>query len=83
MRKRLVAPLVLILSTVAGGQISLPPDIHSESLSRLPPVQRADLHLLLVGGLSGACGENRQQQAATPPHARAAGRTKELSHGVL
>ena len=43
MRKRLVAPLVLILSTVAGGQTSLPPDIHPESLSRLPPVQRADL----------------------------------------
>ena len=43
MRMRLVAPLVLILSTVAGGQTSLPPDIHPESLSRLPPVQRADL----------------------------------------
>lgn len=43
MRTRLVAPLVLILSTVAGGQTSLPPDIHPESLSRLPPVQRADL----------------------------------------
>ena len=43
MRMRFVAPLVLILSPVAGGQISLPPDIHSESLSRLPPVQRADL----------------------------------------
>jgi 4-carboxymuconolactone decarboxylase len=40
---RLVAPLVLILSTVAGGQTSLPPDIHPDSLSRLPPVQRADL----------------------------------------
>ena len=43
MRMRLVAPLVLILSTVAGGQTSLPPGIHPESLSRLPPVQRADL----------------------------------------
>ena len=43
MRMRFVAPLVLILSTVAGGQTSLPPDIHPESLSRLPPVQRADL----------------------------------------
>ena len=43
MRMRFVAPLVLILSTVAGGQTSLPPGIHSESLSRLPPVQRADL----------------------------------------
>ncbi len=26
-----------------GGQSALPPDIHPESLSRLPPVQRADL----------------------------------------
>ena len=43
MRVRFVAPLVLVLSTVAGGQTSLPPDIHPESLSRLPPVQRADL----------------------------------------
>ena len=43
MRMRFVAPLVLILSTVAGGQTTRPPDIHPESLSRLPPVQRADL----------------------------------------
>ena len=43
MRMRFVTPLVLILSAVAGGQTSLPPDIHPESLSRLPPVQRADL----------------------------------------
>ena len=43
MRMRFVAPLVLVLSTVAVGQTSLPPDIHPESLSRLPPVQRADL----------------------------------------
>ena len=43
MRTRLVAPLVVVLSTVAGGQTRLPPDIHPESLSRLPPVQRADL----------------------------------------
>ena len=43
MRTRLVAPLVVILSAVAGGQTRLPADIHPESLSRLPPVQRADL----------------------------------------
>jgi 4-carboxymuconolactone decarboxylase len=43
MRMRFVAPLVLILSTVAGGQTRVPPDIHPDSLSRLPPVQRADL----------------------------------------
>ena len=44
MRIRTVALLSLILSSVAlGGQSQLPPDIHPESLSRLPPVQRADL----------------------------------------
>jgi len=40
---RFVVPSVLILSTVAAGQTSLPPDINPESLSRLPPVQRANL----------------------------------------
>ena len=57
MRMRFVAPLVLILSTVAGGQTSLPPDIPPESLSRLPPVQRADLDdegKRIWDGLAGA-----------------------------
>ena len=44
MRIRTVALLLLILSSAGlGGQSQLPPDIHPESLSRLPPVQRADL----------------------------------------
>ena len=44
MRTRLLS-LFAIAATVAtlGGQSSLPADIHPESLSRLPPVQRADL----------------------------------------
>lgn len=41
MRTRLIG-LVAIVASVAAlrGQQSLPPDIHPESLSRLPPVQR-------------------------------------------
>ena len=45
MRTRLLSLLVVALSvTVLGGQSSLPADIHPESLSRLPPVQRGDLN---------------------------------------
>lgn len=44
MRIRSLALLVSVTSTVVlGGQSAYPPDIHPESLSRLPPVQRADL----------------------------------------
>jgi 4-carboxymuconolactone decarboxylase len=44
MRKRSLAVLiVMICGVVASGQSQLPPDIHPESLSRLSPVQRADL----------------------------------------
>jgi 4-carboxymuconolactone decarboxylase len=44
MRVRPVAALAILLCGVAAhGQSSLPPDIHPQSLSRLPPVQRADL----------------------------------------
>ena len=44
MRTRSVALLVIIASTiVVGGQAKYPSDIHPQSLSRLPPVQRADL----------------------------------------
>ena len=44
MHARVVALLVIIASTiVVGGQTKYPPDIHPQSLSRLPPVQRADL----------------------------------------
>ena len=42
-----IAPLALLVTlmsvAVAHGQSQLPPDIHPESLSRLPPVQRAAL----------------------------------------
>jgi len=45
MRTRLLALFAVVLSvTILGGQSSLPSDIHPESLSRLPPVQRADLN---------------------------------------
>ena len=44
MRIRMLAVLIIALAiTAAEGQSGLPPDIHPESLSRLPPVQRADL----------------------------------------
>ena len=44
MRTRSVALFVIVASTIAvGGQTKYPSDIHPESLSRLPPVQRADL----------------------------------------
>ncbi len=43
-RVRPFALFVIVASTVViGGQPAYPPDIHPESLSRLPPVQRADL----------------------------------------
>jgi len=44
MCNRILAAFVVIVgSAAASGQSALPPDIHPESLSRLPPVQRADL----------------------------------------
>jgi 4-carboxymuconolactone decarboxylase len=44
MRVRSLPGLLVVLCAVAlHGQSGLPPDIHPESLSRLPPVQRADL----------------------------------------
>ena len=45
MRTRLLSLLVVALSvTVLGGQSNLPADIHPESLSRLPPMQRGELN---------------------------------------
>jgi 4-carboxymuconolactone decarboxylase len=45
MRIRVLSFLVICCSVASlGGQSSLPADIHPESLSRLPPVQRADLN---------------------------------------
>ena len=44
MRSHLLALLVFVASSAAAsGQTQLPAGIHPESLSRLPPVQRADL----------------------------------------
>ena len=42
--RRLTLALVFVATSVSmNGQSALPPDIHPVSLSRLPPVQRADL----------------------------------------
>ena len=44
MRTRSIALLALIgCAAIASGQSRLPGDIHPQSLSRVPPVQRADL----------------------------------------
>ena len=44
MQKRSLALLICLMPFAAlAGQSRLPADIHPESLSRLPPVQRADL----------------------------------------
>ena len=41
---RIAVLVVIVASTIAvAGQAKYPSDIHPESLSRLPPVQRADL----------------------------------------
>ena len=45
MRTRSLSFLIIVASaTMLGGQSSLPADIHPESLSRLPPVQRSELN---------------------------------------
>jgi 4-carboxymuconolactone decarboxylase len=42
---RLLSLVAVVLTvTILGGQSGLPVDIHPESLSRLPPVQRVDLN---------------------------------------
>jgi 4-carboxymuconolactone decarboxylase len=43
MRTQWLVLMVVLVSIGANGQTKLPPDIHPESLSRLPPVQRAAL----------------------------------------
>lgn len=42
-RARLAALFVVIVAATPGGQTRLPPDIHPESLSRVPPLDRATL----------------------------------------
>jgi 4-carboxymuconolactone decarboxylase len=44
MRSRTIALLVVLMCVaLVDGQSALPPDIHPVSLTRLPPLQRADL----------------------------------------
>ena len=43
MRIRLALVLVAALPAVAFGQDTLPPDIHPQTLSRMPPINRAEL----------------------------------------
>ena len=58
MRTRSLAVLLtMVLGVMAYGQSQRPADIHPESLSRLPPVQRADLDAegqRIYDALSGA-----------------------------
>ncbi len=43
MRLRLLIPLAAVMVTTLDAQTTLPPDINPITLSRLPPVSRADL----------------------------------------
>jgi 4-carboxymuconolactone decarboxylase len=64
--------LVVVLSVaILGGQTSLPADIHPESLSRLPPVQRADLNdegKRIYDAIAGGRGMPRSGPAAVSMH---------------
>ena len=55
--RSLAVLLTMVCGVMAYGQSQLPSDIHPESLSRLPPVQRADLDpegLRIYDALAGA-----------------------------
>jgi 4-carboxymuconolactone decarboxylase len=58
MRIRLALVLVAALPAVAFGQEKLPPDIHAVTLSRMPPIDRAQLD---------AEGQKALDARATPP----------------
>ena len=58
MRIRLALLLVTALPAVAFGQQTLPPDINSVTLSRMPPINRAELD---------AEGQKALDARATPP----------------
>jgi 4-carboxymuconolactone decarboxylase len=58
MRIRLALVLVTALPAVAFGQTSRPSDIHPQTLSRMPPINRAELD---------AEGQNALDARATPP----------------
>ena len=58
MRIRLAFLLVAVLPAVVLGQEKLPPDIHPVTLSRMPPINRAELD---------AEGQKALDARATPP----------------
>jgi 4-carboxymuconolactone decarboxylase len=72
MQTRLFALIIVIASVVVGGgQSALPADIHTESLSRLPPVQRADLDedgKRIWDAIAGGRGMPRTGPAAVTMH---------------
>jgi 4-carboxymuconolactone decarboxylase len=72
MRIRMLSLLVVVLSAaILGGQTNLPADIHPESLSRLPPVQRADLNdegKRIYDAIAGGRGMPRTGPAAVSMH---------------
>src|SRR5688572_32529591 len=72
MRTRLLSLLVVFASVaIIGGQSARPADIHPESLSRLPPVQRADLNddgKRIYDAIAGGRGMPRTGPAAVSMH---------------
>jgi 4-carboxymuconolactone decarboxylase len=72
MRTRLLSIFIVIAAVaLASGQSSLPADIHPESLSRLPPVQRADLDdegKRIWDAIAGGRGIPRTGPAAVTMH---------------
>lgn len=72
MRTRLFSILIVIASVVlASGQSGLPADIHPESLSRLPPVQRdslSDEDKRIWDAIAGGRGMPRTGPAAVSMH---------------
>jgi 4-carboxymuconolactone decarboxylase len=58
MRMQLAFLLVAALPAIAAGQQTLPPDIHPATLSRMPPINRAELD---------AEGQKALDARATPP----------------
>lgn len=72
MRTRLLSILIVIsFVALASGQSDRPADIHPESLSRLPPVQRADLDedgKRIWDAIAGGRGMPRTGPAAVTMH---------------
>jgi 4-carboxymuconolactone decarboxylase len=88
MRARMLACLAVGTSVVVLGGQATPPDIHPESLSRLPPVQRADLTdegkrvWDLIAGTGGR-GMPRTGPAAVSMHSPAAAEPIHLLNQAL